>query len=221
MSDGLTKMKIIGFKEGIFRTKRNEITLQINPNSLKYSMGVSYSKDKRIGISGKEIKFNACENSSLSFEILLDDTGIIPLTRKSIVDTINFLEEVFYNIDGETHEPNYLHINWGSFNYKGRVSSLSYDYTMFRSDGSPLRVKISTTITGYMDKLYESQIVQRRSPDLSRLITFKSGESIAYWCNEIYGDASYCVDVARYNNLSNFRNIQPGTSIMFPPLTRR
>lgn len=201
MGSGLIKMKIIGFKEGKFKTKRHELTLQINPGSLKYTMGVSYSQDKRMGVAGKDIKFDACDNSSLSFDILLDDTGIIPLAKGCIVDTIHSIEEVFYNIDGETHEPNYLHINWGSFNYKGRV-------------------KIATSVTGYMDKLYESQIVQRRSPDLSRMITLKSGESVAWWCNEIYGDASYCVEVAKYNRLSGFRSIPPGTVILFPPLAR-
>lgn len=216
----LIKMKIIGFKEGKFQTKRNELDLQINPASLKYTMGISYSKDKRMGVSGKEIKFDSYDDSTLTFDILLDDTGVIPMKRKSIVDTINFLEEVLYNLDGDTHDPNYLHVNWGSFSYKGRVSSLSYDYTMFRPDGSPLRVKISVTLTGYMNKLYESQIVNRRSPDLSRLIVLKSGESVAFWCNEIYGDGSYCMEVARYNNLPDFRNVPAGTELLFPPLVR-
>lgn len=216
----LIKMKIIGFKEGKFQSKRNELDLQINPASLKYTMGISYSKDKRMGVSGKEIKFDSYDDSTLAFDILLDDTGVIPMKRKSIVDMINFLEEVLYNLDGDTHDPNYLHVNWGSFSYKGRVSSLSYDYTMFRPDGSPLRVKISVTITGYMNRLYESQIVNRRSPDLSRLIVLKSGESVAFWCNEIYGDGSYCMDVARHNNLSDFRNIPAGTELLFPPLVK-
>lgn len=216
----LIKMKIIGFKEGKFQTKRNELDLQINPASLKYTMGISYSKDKRMGVSGKEIKFDSYDDSTLAFDILLDDTGVIPMKRKSIVDMINFLEEVLYNLDGDTHDPNYLHVNWGSFSYKGRVSSLSYDYTMFRPDGSPLRVKVSVTLTGYMNRLYESQIVNRRSPDLSRLIVLKSGESVAFWCNEIYGDGSYCMDVARHNNLPDFRNVPAGTELIFPPLVR-
>jgi hypothetical protein len=61
---------------------------------------------------------------------------------------------------------------------------------------------------------------QKQSPDMTHIITLKSGESIVGWCNEIYGDASYCLDVAHYNHLPGFRNISPGTKITFPPLNR-
>ncbi len=215
----LVKMKIIGFKDGKFRQKVDELELQINPDSLKYSMGISYSKDKRLGITEKEIKFESFDNSTLSFEFFFDDTGIVPL-NKNLADTLNYMETILYDVEGDTHEPNYLHVNWGSFNYKGRITSLSYNYTMFRPDGSPLRVKISVTVTGYMDKISEARSVNRNSPDLSRIIVLKAGESIPYWCDKIYGDASYCVDIAEYNKLSSFRDASPGMQLMFPPLKR-
>ncbi|MDR0683114.1 MAG: hypothetical protein LBG15_14885 [Dysgonamonadaceae bacterium] len=216
----LVKMKIIGFKKNMFNGDRKEIVLQINPSSLKHTVGIKYAKDKRSGISGNDTKFDQIENSSLSFDTVFDGTGLMPLKEKNAVNAINHLEAIVYAIDGDSHEPRYLQISWGSFLFKGRMSSMNYDYNLFTPDGTPLRVKVSMTVSGYMDKLTEAKLVNRNSPDMSHLITLKSGESIAWWCYRIYGDASYCTDVAQYNHLQSFRNVAPGTQIMFPPLAR-
>ena len=53
---------------------------------------------------------------------------------------------------------------------------------------------------------------------MSHVVLLKEGESITFWCNTIYGDASYCTDVARYNGLDSFRNVKPGTRLLFPPI---
>jgi len=212
----LIKMQIIAFADKDFShaIKSQTIKLQINPTSLKYSIGLSYSNDKSMGKSSTEINYERSNGSTLSFDFVFDDTGVIPMPqKKSLVEMINDLETIIYKINGETHEPNYLQINWGSFLFKGRMSSLSYDYTLFR------RVKASMTIKGYMNKLKEAKIVGRKSSDLSRIITLKAGENIPFLCKQIYGDPSYCLDVANYNDLADFRNIQIGTQLMFPPLT--
>ena len=215
----LIKMQIISFEDNTFLKKHDTITLQINPSTLKYSLGLSYISDKSVGKSNSEIKYDRSNKTTLNFDFIFDDTGIVPNPeKKSLVEMISHLEDVVYNINSDTHEPNYLQVNWGSFLFNGRMSSLSYDYSLFRPDGSPLRVKTSMSIEGYMNKLQESKTVCRLSSDLSRLVTLKAGESIAHLCNQIYGDSSYCLEVADYNKLGDFRNVQIGTQLMFPPL---
>jgi hypothetical protein len=216
----LVKMKIIGFKSNTFSGDSKNIILQINPDSLKYTAGINYTEDTRNGISGKDVKFGHSKNSSLSFDTVFDSTGLLPLKEKKVINAINHLDAVICKIDGDTHEPRYLHVNWGSFLFKGRMSSLNYDYNLFSPDGSPLRVKVSIAISGYMDKLTEAGYTNRKSPDMTHAVTLKAGESIAWWCYKIYGDASYCVDIAKFNRLQGFRNVAPGTQILFPPLVR-
>lgn len=215
----LIKMKIIGYSDGKYTQKHEEMDLQINPDSLKHSQKINYVEDKREGISAPDRKFNAYENSTLAFETLFDGTGLIDLKEKSVSGAIDYLENVVgYN--GNSHEPHYLHIIWGSFSFKGRLSSFSYNYTLFTPGGSPLRAKVSMSITGSMDKTTEAKQANRMSPDMTHVITLKAGENIAWWCNSIYGDASYCMDVARYNRLTGFRNVPPGVQLVFPPLIR-
>lgn len=230
-SDTPVKLTIIGYGNKEFTDRIDEISVQINPSTLTYSKGISYSGGENSGTSVPAKNFDAAKPTSLNFDFIFDETGVIPLqipsdvpgkdtTPTTIIETVNLFEKVAYSIDNETHRPNYLIVNWGSFVFKGQLDSVNYEYSLFRQNGSPLRVKISTTIEGYMDPLTEARTVGRNSPDLTRRITIRAGESIPMWCMKIYGDATYCYDIAIVNGLSGFRNVEPGTELTFPPLQR-
>jgi len=44
------------------------------------------------------------------------------------------------------------------------------------------------------------------------------GDSLPLMCYRIYGDSRYYIQIAKFNRLNDFRNLQPGTRISFPPL---
>jgi len=215
----LLKLKMIGYSGSSYSegTKSGEFTAQINPSAIKVGKKITYQEDGEIGKAEKATKYRSHKPDSISFDILLDDTGVIPNNKQAIADRIDQLEKTLYQINAESHEPNYAKIIWGSFIFKGRAESFSYDYSLFSPGGVALRVKISLSFTGHFDK----ETSRKNSPDLSRIITFRTGDTIAHYCDEIYGDSSYCSDIADYNNFDNFRNIKAGTKVMFPPLARR
>lgn len=213
----LTKLWIIAYslKELCMVSVREMIDtfeVQINPETIKWKKNINYSDSKTMG-KPQNKKYNQQDADTLSFDIDMDDTGIVP-GEESITDRIESLESLFYDINSETHEPNYAQIVWGTTAFFGRLSSLDYNYSLFRPDGSPLRVKISLAFEGYKDA------IEVHSPDLSRVIVLKDGESIPLLCEKHYGDPSYCQDIARINNLVTFRNVKPGTRLLFPPLVR-
>jgi hypothetical protein len=37
-------------------------------------------------------------------------------------------------------------------------------------------------------------------------------------CYRIYGSTGYYLEVAAINGIDNFRNLEPGTRVLFPPL---
>ena len=51
-----------------------------------------------------------------------------------------------------------------------------------------------------------------------RPASFPWGDTLPLLCDRIYSDPSYYPDVARFNNLSDFRRLQPGQRLHFPPL---
>ena len=53
---------------------------------------------------------------------------------------------------------------------------------------------------------------------MTHIVTFRDGDTVPQLCNRIYGDGAYYVEVARINNITNFRNIKLGTRLYMPPV---
>ncbi|WP_199119182.1 hypothetical protein [Pedobacter sp. ASV28] len=212
----LQKLQIIGYVNSSYTTTdlSRQFAAQINPAQVKVGKQITYKPDNTLGKEKKAARYRHHDAANLSFDLFLDDTGVIPGKKKNIKALIDELENALYKTNAESHEPGYAKIVWGSLIFHGRIKSLSYDYTLFLPNGVPLRVKVSVAFIGHFDK----DVTVKNSPDVSRTITFKAGDKLAAFCREIYNDASYCVELARLNNLQTFRNIPPGTKIMFPPL---
>lgn len=218
---GLTKMKIIGFKITVasgqkpVRKHVGNFEVQVNPATIHITRQITYGDTRAMG-NRKKQKFNNFDTDKLDFEIVLDDTGILPepATKKGIKDRIAELEGILYDMNSEAHEPNYMKIVWGNFTFFGRLASLDYKYTLFKPNGAPLRVKITLNFNGSRE---DKEV---KSPDLSRVHIVKDGETIPLLCEEYYNDSSYCYDVAKVNNMATFRYVKPGTRLLFPPLER-
>lgn len=60
----------------------------------------------------------------------------------------------------------------------------------------------------------------KHSPDVSRMVTLKEGQTLSALCYEVYGDALLVGQVARFNNLNGYRNIPAGTQILIPMLKK-
>ncbi|MDB5157311.1 MAG: LysM peptidoglycan-binding protein, partial [Mucilaginibacter sp.] len=58
-----------------------------------------------------------------------------------------------------------------------------------------------------------------QSPDLTKVRVVMEGDTLPLLCYKIYGDSKYYIEVAQANNLNDFRYLQTGEKIKFPPLT--
>lgn len=199
---------------------KDKFEVLINPDSMKFSRKVSYTKDAVLGRSANVSRFDGHAPSNLSFNFVLDGTGVAYDKTESVEDTIKRFEQVVYKYIGGIHQPNPLKVSWGNFSFNCKVETLDYEYSLFAPNGEPLRVKVSVSFVNHITREKEQKESNKNSPDLSHVIVLKAGESIPQWCNTIYGDASYCTDVARHNGLNGFRNVKPGTRLLFPPIVR-
>lgn len=194
--------------------------VMINPAGYKRQLSIDYNKKKTLGQANAEPKFSAVCPENLTLEnLVLDGTGVVEqASYRSVKEMIDGLLKVIYNYDGKQHEPNYVRLLWGTFIFFGRAESISIDYTMFKPSGEPLRAKVSLGFTGWMSSEESSLRANQSSPDLSHLVEVAMGDTLPLLCSRIYNDSSYYREVARVNNLTNFRNLEPGQVLRFPPL---
>ena len=198
----------------------------INPDKYSHSFGITYSgaargKDRALGKSGTVAKFANVESEKVSFEIVLDGTGVVPGTKGlSVAERIEKLREVAYTYKGEKHEPPIVNVVWGNGlkAFYGRLTSLTTNYTLFQYDGTALRARLNLSFISAKTEKEEALESGDTSPDLTHLVQVKAGDTLPLLCDRIYSDASKYIEVARFNNLDGFRVLEPGAVLRFPPM---
>lgn len=219
----MEKMSLYAYTDGAYKTKHAEkITLLLNPESVKFSKDILYRDDKQLGAIGGGTRFERYKPETLSFDVVIDCTGMVEGTSDS--DTaygkVKELEDALYSYNSEGHRPSYVAITYGELLFKGQLSEMKSSYNLFNQSGEPIRAKVSFVFTGFRGSEEERKKFSKLSPDMSRMITLKDGETLATICHHIYGDSQLVTEVARFNNLVGFRGIAAGTEIILPPLKK-
>ena len=197
--------------------------VMINPSKFTHGFSIKENENTALGKSSVATKFASYEPETVAFDIVIDGTGVVNLPIPGLgspdVETqVIELKKVIYKFDGEEHAPRLVRLLWGSFLFFGRLETMTMDYTLFKPSGKPLRAKITLKFSGYVSDPEESLKAKRASPDLNHIVEVKSGDTLPLLCYRIYKDSSYYADVAKVNNLLNFRSLNPGDRLHFPPL---
>ncbi|HET9429750.1 MAG TPA: hypothetical protein VFO70_01180, partial [Chitinophagaceae bacterium] len=144
-----------------------KFTAPVNPESFTKNLKIDLDIRRGHGNNGTDIRFKSTVPEELRLEFILDGTGTIQgypeeYIKKKKPDTIGetdpdpateimpvhdqlklFLDCV-YNFKGEIHRPRFLMVIWGSeIKFRCVLSNLDVNYTLFKPDGSPLRVKLT------------------------------------------------------------------------------
>ena len=192
--------------------------VMINPSSYRFENTVCFSKARAQGEIGSRNQFKRINDGKVSFELVIDGTGVVASAKAEDVKTQVKKLNAVLGYDGSEHEPKHSRLVWGSLIFFGRLTSMTTNYTVFKPSGEPLRAKVSLNFTGFMTDKEESLKANRSSPDLSHQVEVKAGDTLPALCHRIYKDSTYYLEVARINGLRNFRSLTPGQKLLFPPL---
>lgn len=203
-------------------TQGGQIDILLNPESLKTNKDIQYREDKQLGAIGKNNVFDKYKPETFSFDFTIDCTGVVEGTKDGDTASakVKEIEDNVYAYNSELHRPSFVTIVYGLVIFKGQLSKMVVDYSLFNNDGHALRAKVKMELTGFMASDEERKTYPKNSPDMSRLITVKDGDTLAALCQEAYGDSTLVAQVARFNNLNGFRHIPAGTELLFPPLKK-
>jgi len=195
----------------------------LNPQDLTQTRSISYDERPTFGQVGSPLRFRAVGPDTVGFSLVFDGTGVVKPTSaaaevKQVIEYVAELNRVVYRYDGMKHEPGHVRVLWGTLILFGRLQSMSTQFTLFKPSGEPLRAKVALQFKGFISQKQESLMANRSSPDLSHIVQVHQGDTLPLLCHRIYGDASYYADVARVNRLAEFRILEPGRKLHFPPL---
>lgn len=217
----LIKMVITGYKDEGFQNaiSGDPYTVMLNPDTIKLQRSIEYNETQPPDSSTTSQRYKNTPSDKLNFDIVIDCTGVVDKKRTKMSDEVKNLTHIIYEYNGEIHRPNFVMVQWGqNLIFKGVLASYDITYTLFNPTGSPLRAKISLGFTQYISPKAACECNKDSSPDISHMVTVTEGDSLPSLCQKVWNDKSYYVQVARYNGLNKFRELNGVSRLIFPPL---
>jgi phage tail protein X len=219
----LEKMTILAYNNQDFADSHQvgSFVAMMNPELYTLDYKVEFADRQGQGTSGSHQSFTLKPPEEMSFEFLFDNTGIIDgRPRADLDDEVYKFKELLVGLDSSSHEPKHFKLGWGTFLFKGRCSALNIAYRLFSSDGKPIRAVCKATFKGSIDESLRIAQDNLHSPDLTHYRTIRKGDSLPYLCYQIYGDSRHYLSIAKANGLTDFRRLEPGHQLFFPPFEK-
>lgn len=226
MAGALEKLKVVAYSDPEFNTKvaDGEFATLMNPEKYTYHYKIETDENQAAGTSTVSPKFNKKLPENLELDFVFDRSGVIngfESTKDGIIDDIEKFKKVILDYNGDEHKPNYLIISWGALLFKGALTEMNIEFKLFKPDGTPIRAVAKAKFQGFVEDNLRAAKENNKSPDLTHYRTVKEGDTLPLMTFRIYGDSKYYLEVARINNLINFRKLKTGQKIFFPPLQKQ
>ena len=192
--------------------------VMFNPENYGVNYEFSYNAEQAIGESAVQQIFNSIKPKKYNFEFMIDGTGATGEKRDVVEDIAKFNEVAGFR--GALHRPGVLLLIWGTFYAVTVLEKADIKYTLFDNNGVPLRATISCTFSEFVPKLLQVLRQALQSPDLTTQRTVGGDEPLPLICYKVYDDSRHYLETARANQLTNFRKLQSGIKLNFPPLEK-
>ncbi len=207
------------------------LEVQFNPTEYGLTKGAQFAEIAIPGLDSPVLQFVRGDSEKLTLELFFDTTddgtgaGATPVTAK--VDPFYRLVK----IDGELHAPPIVRITW-SDHFPGItadrsdrpipamdcvVDSVARQFTLFNSDGVPLRATVSLSLREYKTLEEQLQALNLQSADHTRVYIVREGETLPQIAYAAYQDPARWRTIADHNRLLNPRRLAPGQVLELPP----
>jgi len=242
MGGSIQKLTIGTYQDSNYerRIESGAFTAFINPTNFSVTYKTQLEKDQAQGTPKADLKYVVSPPSDLQLEFLFDGTGVTEansgnklvntiaeklgkktaFAKTAVADQIDAFYKATGKLKGDLHKPCNVIINWGDFEFKGILAELTIEYKLFNNEGRPLRAIGKAKFSESISPELSQKESKTNSPDLTHKRTVKAGDTLPLMTDSIYGDSKYYLEVAKVNNLINFRQLIPGQELFFPPIEK-
>ena len=198
------------------------IEVMFNPTEYSISKSNSWDAVKIVGSNVPRLEFTSGGSIDLSLDLLFDTyekgTDVRNYTGK-IFDLTKIEPKTVDKATGVGRPPRCM-FSWGKvFNFAAVITSISIQYILFLSDGTPVRAKMSLSL----QECEDSDAKPGQNPTTQgtlgqKVYVVKPGDTIDWIAYQEYNDSSQWREIADNNNLDDPRNLKPGQTLAIQPL---
>ena len=206
-----------------------EITALFNPNTYSITKSVTWSSTPSSNEANAQterkknaptLTFGGGGSRQLTLELFFDVTE--PIDNVEVADVREKTNQVvaLTRIERKLGRPPVCEISWGQaptgsdFPFKGVVNQLTQRFTLFRSNGSPVRANLTVAFTEF---LIPEDDQRETDPEFTTRLV-KRGDSLSGIAAEVYHDPALWRLIAEANDLDDPRRLPIGLRLNIPKL---
>ncbi|MDH6577880.1 LysM peptidoglycan-binding domain-containing protein [Kitasatospora sp. MAP5-34] len=196
------------------------VTFQFNPSQLALSKSAGWvahqaRSAEQVGVP----EFTGALPRRLNVELFLDGTATHDTAVQKGVETLlSWCAPTARSISAKAPCAPRVKFAWGSFasvSFFGYLEDVSATYSLFDTDGTPLRATCTVQLTEAGDP------TPRQNPTsgtltVRRVHRLVSGDSLELLAYREYGDATAWRLIAEANGIDDPQRLRPGTEILVP-----
>jgi len=210
----------IKLKKGFIKVNRGkkkeqeEIEILYYPTEYSVEKSNSFSEISIPGLEGPYLQFVKGNASTITLEIFYDTSE----QNKDVREYSNKLSSLM-DIEPELHAPPTLLFIWGPDKepFNCVLERISKKFTMFNSDGIPIRARLNITLKERKLELNKRERALQ-SADRTKLYIVKQGDSLWSIAYKEYGNPGLWRPIADTNNIYDPKILKSGTELVIPPL---
>ncbi|MFM1799995.1 MAG: hypothetical protein RLZZ117_2273 [Cyanobacteriota bacterium] len=224
----LERLTISAYRDGNFKYKDgNDFVVWMNPQSYKRTLSIRTKEKAEVNSPAPSPTYMKVGDETLDFKLIFDTTGLVlsPLGSEimpedGVMALIEPLIEKIAKVPQGRKHPNFVLLSWAQLQAKCVLTSMSITYKLFRPDGTAIRAEVDMAFKIFTSAITFRSYTDTASEKVPEYVTVLQGDTLPALCARIYGDSSYYIDVARFNQIFSFRRLKTGTQLIFPPLAQ-
>ncbi|MPZ73807.1 MAG: peptidase M23 [Nitriliruptorales bacterium] len=195
-----------------------EVVFMFNPKEFSISKAAQWQRRDQAGAQRATMpEFTGSQPGTLQLEVFLDKSEeadpSVAADVQRLLDTVTPLQSTLPNHGS----PPWVVFGWGQFmSFVAVVKQVNARYTMFQSDGTPIRATCTLTL-----EEVPTDPPPRQNPTSGALAASRShrmvdGDSLQSVAQREYGDVSRWRDLAAANGIDDPMRVMPGTELLIP-----
>ncbi|MFM9946774.1 MAG: hypothetical protein ACKV1O_02440 [Saprospiraceae bacterium] len=218
----MRKVTIVAFSdEATVNSEIGRFTLPINPENISRNHQINLEDTQAPGNQANNANHAASRPEELRLEFTLDNTNTVEgnlLEGTPVGKQVEDFLKLTYKLNGDIRKPNFLKIIWwDDFVFDCQLSNAQVNYTLFLADGTPLRAKISATFRQHVAPNVRVAIEDKATGALTKTQSAaETGARITSVAQKAYADPNSYLQLAKANDLVNFRKALQDTQLVLP-----
>jgi hypothetical protein len=193
--------------------KGEQIEILYFPSEYSIEKSNTFAEVSVPGLESPYVQYAKGNAGSITLEAFYD-------TYEEGTDVREFTKQLsnLMNIDPELHAPPFLRFIWGMPSeepFTCVLEKVTTRFTMFNSDGIPVRARLNITLKEFKIELNERER-SRKSSDRTRMYVTRQGDNLWSIAYKEYGDPALWRPIADKNRIHEPRLLEPGTELIIP-----